>query len=264
MVTGELYKNPPIALALIEIKHPVAGSLSVPEIALVKEQVASMTPIQRMEEGVEINPMTGEQKHIRFPRFVSRDLHTSISFRVDAVVVETTDYRGWNWFRSVLDIAVRTRQDVAPVDGIERIGLRYVDEVRPPQKYLADLSWPDWVVSELMGPTEKVKIPGLKLEQQQGVVSYSMSTPGDTLTLRFGPNLGQAVASNQNLVRKFNDSGPFFLIDVDAAFTPTNAVPEFSPSEILNTSDRLHEPIGSLFELLVTEKLRKEVLRVAR
>ncbi|TNB67202.1 TIGR04255 family protein [Arthrobacter sp. BB-1] len=258
--SNEVYPHSPLALALVELRHPASEPLTVPALSAIKKALSSVTPIQRREDSMTLNIQTGTQEVASVPKFVSRDQQTAVTFRPDAVVVETTKYKSYESFRSLLETAAKARHGVDPLDAIERVGLRYVDEIRAPED--ASISWEDWVSPKLLGPGVPASLPGLSIVQQQGITVFQSGTPGDSLTLRYGPLVGQAVGSTPNLVRPGVFEGPFFLIDIDGAWTPpTGVIPEFDVEEILQVCDRLHSPIKDVFESLISEKLRNEVLR---
>lgn len=260
MSSNEVYPRSPLALALVELRHPASDPLNSPALAAIKKALASVTPIQRREDSVTLDIQAGTREVAWVPKFVSRDQQTAVTFRADAVVVETTKYGGYEKFRSILEIAATARHEVDPLVAIERIGLRYVDEIRVPGD--DDVSWGEWVSPKLLGPDVPVSLPGLSIVQQQGVTVFQSDTPGDSLTLRYGPLTGQAVVNSPNLVRPGEFSGPFFLIDIDGAWTPpTGVIPEFVVADILGICDRLHAPIKNVFESLISEKLRSEVFR---
>lgn len=264
MTTSAVYRHPPIAVVLLEVRHPVS-ELPAPALPLIKETLRDYTPIERVERtmGFEIAPNgqpIGAKESI-LPKFVSRDVHTAVTYRPDGVAIETTDYLGWEWFKQVAERALFARQEFAPVDGIERIGLRYVDEVRVPHSN-GVLDWSDWVISDLLGPRKQVESLGLRLQEQQSVFQFQMPSPGMTFTLRCGIGTGAVVQSSDNLRRPQEPprDGQFFLIDSDAAWVePEGKIPEFDPSHILNVSEELHSPIKKMFEELITDKLREEV-----
>ncbi|MCZ0915278.1 TIGR04255 family protein [Gordonia sp. JH63] len=255
-----LYSNAPIAVVLLEIRHP-ASELSSPAVALLKKELAEHVPIERTETNFELNIETGERRATTLRKLVARDLHAAVTFRTDAVVVEATDYRGWAWFRRLAEDALRARHEVAPLDGIERIGLRYIDEVRVPGQVPVD--WSEWVSPELLGPREQVAALGLFLEQQQSVVQYGTDSPGHTFTLRYGVGKGSVIQSTDSLKRLTEPplGGEFFLMDTDGAWSDASGrIPEFDVSQIINICDKIHAPIKQLFESLITDRLRKEVL----
>lgn len=262
------YPNQPVALALIEVRHPESAPLGHAATLALKTALRHHFPIHKTEDMTEVlfslgpGMGPGAQRQVTVPRFISRDRQSSVTFRVDAVVVETTRYPGWTEFKKLVAACLEARQDVAPLDGVERIGIRFIDEIRAPDS--AAPEWDLWVDPSLTGP--KIETDDLKLhvQQQQSVVQYGSSVPGETLTLRYGAIHGlPAVQSAPNLVRlNVPDVGPYFLLDTDAAWTVTDGVdvPAFENAEILGTADRLHHPMKGLFERLITERLRKEVL----
>lgn len=255
------YSNDPITLVLLEIRHPITPSLDGASLAALKSELADHTPIQRMEQTMEMDFPSGEQRISTIHKLVSRDLHTNVTFRNDAVILETTNYPGWEAFRSLAMRAMAARQDVAPVDGVERIGLRYIDEIRVPH-HETELNWSDWVDPSLLSPD--LKAGGMKLvpQQQQSSVVYRAQPNDDTIVLRYGASTGQAVVSTPNLtLPKEPTPGPFFLIDIDASWNPPgHNIPEFDLEAIGERFDMLHGPIKDTFESLITNRLRQEVL----
>jgi uncharacterized protein (TIGR04255 family) len=174
-------------------------------------------------------------------------------------VIETTRYLKWEKFRKIAAEVFTARSDVAPVDGIERVGLRYIDEIRVP---VTDegVDWGPYVDVTMLGPAVLAPELGLVNEQWQGIAVFHPA-PGDALVLRYGPRVGYAVEPGGDLRRPAPPPGPFFLMDIDSFWAPSDEVPEFAVDPLLETSDRLHAPVRRLFERLITERLRAEVLR---
>lgn len=260
------YPNAPLVLAIVEVRHPTAPPLDSQTLASAKEMLAEFTPLPRVEQRTEMELGTGAQRAVVLPKLIARNKQTSVTFGSESIVVETTAYDGWQAFRRVLAAALSTRQIVAPVDGFERIGLRYIDEIRVPSLDDA-IAWSEWVAADLLGPSRR--FAGLRLSQlqQQGISIYATDRVGESYTLRYGAMEGPpVVVSTPNLVRHDAPSpGPFFLLDTDGAWQLDSSagIPEFDPSEILAIADRIHLPLKEIFELLITDRLRKEVLEVA-
>ncbi|WP_427008702.1 TIGR04255 family protein [Pseudarthrobacter sp. H2] len=260
MTSNEVYPRSALALAVVELRHPSTEPLSSSALGLIKAGLAAVTPIQRWEEVMTIDVQSGTQEVRRFPKFISRDQRTAVSFRTEAIAVETTNYEGFAGFRDVVETAVRVRHDVDPLDAIERVGLRYIDEVRVP--VAGPVAWGDWISPKLLGPDAPHSSEFLSVVQQQGVTVFAAQTPGDSITLRYGLGEGQAVVGSPNLARPGEFSGPFFLIDIDGAWAaPEGMIPEFDVDDVIGACTRLHGPIKDVFESLVSEKLRNEVFR---
>lgn len=253
-------------LALIEVKHPQAPPLSRGELAGLKAALVKVLPLQSSEEQVQVQIAVGgggapPQRVRTVHRYLSRNRTVSANFTQDSFTVETTSYDGWQGFRETLALVAAALTDVAPVDGVQRIGLRYIDEIRVPTADGEVPDWSQWVRGDLVAPS----YPSLGLDpvQQQAVVQYRTDQPGETVTLRYGAVVGPPVVGDVPLARPpAPPSGPFFLIDTDAAWevVPGESVPELEVDFLLRTADRLHEPVKTLFESALTAKLIKEVL----
>jgi len=75
------------------------------------------------------------------------------------------------------------------------------------------------------------------------------------------PRDGYAVDPGGELKRSAPVPGAFFLLDIDSYWTPSEGIPEFDVGQLLTTSEDLHAPVRRLFESLITDELREEVLR---
>lgn len=261
MNPSEVYPGAPIAMVILEIRHPIAANLTLAERLALKEALAEHAPILRNVEVLEASLGGGEPRSQRYPKLVSRDKHLNISFRGDAVVIEATKYYGYEWFRRVIAAVLSVRLDVAQVDGLERIGMRYVDELRVDGSPENEVDWERWVSHDLLGPRSVSKGLGMKPQMSHGLTVFSMEEEGRNLALRYGALSGKAVESNEDLLRPSDEEGPFFLFDIDSSWASIDRIPEFDPQNILALVDELHKPVRQLFELLVTDNYREEVLR---
>lgn len=260
MGATEKYPNAPIALVIVEVRHPPATPFAPAQRQLLKKALADVTPIGGGEQQSSVLGPAG-LAGAAITRFTSRDQHLSVTYGNESISVESTSYPGWETFRSIVQAAIAARDDVAPVDGVLRIGLRYIDELRVPAE--GEPRWEDWVKPEVLGPSRLAGELGRRVTTHQGLMSVADPSTSDVHQIRYGQAVGQAVA-NGPLLRKDGNlerTGPYFLIDIDGSWTAEGAIPEFDTQAILEVADRLHQPIGSMFENLITEKLRDEVLR---
>jgi uncharacterized protein (TIGR04255 family) len=160
----------------------------------------------------------------------------------------------------LIKIVVKARQSVSPVEGLLRLGIRYVDEIRVPDS-MEDLSgWRDWIEPSLLGPVNLAKDLNFVAEQWQGVAVFDIGQDRK-LVVRYGPREGFAVAPGAPLQRATPPPGPFFLLDTDSFWSASGDVPEFEVDKILGLASNLHDAASTLFENLVTEKLKEEVFR---
>lgn len=281
MSDREVYPNAPLVLVAAEIRHPGADALDASQQAKIKRALAKTLPLSRPVTRTNVMAMAGgptQMTQATSPRFTSRDRTTSATFHPEAVVVETTRYGQFERLLDLVSLSLDARLAVGSVDGLERIGLRYIDEIRVPEVTDDPTSWAQWVDSSLLGPASVVAPLGLRAAQWQGVAVFSATSHAsattnagpeagkggeDSLVLRYGPGDGYAVDPGGDLKRSAPPPGPYFLLDIDSFWTSADQVPPLDRDELLADAVRLHAPVRVLFESLITERLREEVLRHA-
>lgn len=263
----EVYPNAPVVLVALEVRHPAAQPMSPGALAQVKRSLSGDVPLQRdstiMNVTFQAGPSTPpEVVSETAPRFFSRDSSTAVTFRKEAIVIETTRYSGYEELRRLIQLAVQARQTASPIDGVDRIGLRYIDEIRVPgmDPGAEALAWAPWVDESLLGPAPLGGNLGLMAGLLQGFAVFTAG-PDRSLALRYGPAEGYAVDPGGDLNRTTTPPGPFFLLDIDSYWTRSGTTPEADPAWVLEVCDDLHGPVRTLFEQLITNRLRNEVLR---
>ncbi|MDQ4142805.1 MAG: TIGR04255 family protein, partial [Actinomycetota bacterium] len=197
------------------------------------------------------------------PRFTSRDRTTGCQISPTSLIIETTTYGGFESFLSTVGVALDAIAGVDRPDGVTRVGLRYVDEIRVPGITEAPGDWRGYVDEHLLAPVaeEFVTAAGLIPRTWQGVVQYGTGRDRAVL-LRYGPAEGYAVPPGGPTRRKdAPPSGLYFLLDLDSYWQPVEEIPEFDPAPLLDTFRELHVPAKALFDTIVTERLRDEVFR---
>lgn len=259
----EVYPNAPVVVATVEIRHTESPVLTQPERKLAKQVLNRWTPIQRSSKQLTVAvmpgvPGSGDQSVEEFPKYFSRDSMLAISFRKEAVVVESTRYDGWLAFREIIEAAIDARAKIGVPDAVERLGIRYLNEIRPAEE--APVSWTKWVNANILGPIELSEAVGLEAKQWQGLAVYG-PTNDRSLVMRYAPGDGQAIEAGQELVRRKFTPGPFMWIDIDSFWLHEETLPEFDSEALVAKCDELHTPLRTLFEKLITSKLREEVLR---
>ena len=256
----EVYPNAPVVVATVEVRHTETPRLTQLERKKVKQALGQWAPIQRSSKQLTVTVGTagsGDQAFEEFPKYFSRDSRLAVSFRKEAVVVEATRYDGWLAFKDVIEAAVSARADIGVPDAVERVGIRYLNEIRPPDG--SSIDWTSWLHPAVLGPIELGESVGLPAKQWQGLAIYGPED-GRRLVLRYAPGDGQAVETGQELVRSKFTPGPFMWIDIDSFWLHEAELPEFDPGVITGRCGELHAPLRTLFEKLITPSLR-EVLR---
>lgn len=267
----EIYPNSPLVLVAVEIRHPKSMPIDVAALSKLKRDLADVLPLSKQVQRVKVTTTARETTQVteKAPRFLSRDGRISATFFSEALILETTSYTRFEDFVSVLNLVLTARNEAAPLDGVERVGLRYIDEIRVPQD--DGVTWSEWVSPTLLGPQPLADAINLDILESQGTMVFASSGehltyPGSDgsehrMVLRYGPGLGYAIEPGDALRRSLPAPGPYFLIDIDSFWTAGPTTPEFNERGLTTLVSGLHAPVRALFESLITDRLREEVLR---
>lgn len=261
------FPNPPLVLTVLEVRYPeIAGGLGDDAQRDLKKVLRDRLPLMESQSeeqfamaiGTQVPPSV--QRRI-FPRFTNRDRTTALLVKQDALVLETTVYGGWEeHFRPLIREVINALEAVSRPDGVLRVGLRYIDEIRVPSIDSSPGDWRGYIDEHLLAAADPDFIPAsLQPSVWQEIVQYQTTT-GSTLAIRYGPHEGYAV-DPQGPTRRKDPSSPglFFLLDSDSFWLSEEEVPEFATDWILRRCDLLHEPAREFFQIAVTDKLRSEV-----
>lgn len=269
----EVYPNAPLALVAAEIRFPESTTdrtlpmtlLRIFRDALGDEWVIETRKMQ--QASVTIGPagmVPQALTSVSVPRFTVRDRTLAVALTEDSMTIETTRYHHYPTFRSVLAKAAAAAAEVLTPDGVARIGLRYIDEIRVPgflQEGLAE--WHEWLNASLLAPDLLgMAEEGYKSAGWEGLVQYETG-PNQKLVLRYGARSGYVVNPTGPLRRPHPPaSGPLFFLDFDCFWEPED-IPEFDVDAVMTTWDRLRTPIRTLFDHLITDKLRAQFRKEA-
>lgn len=264
----EIYPNAPIVLMAIEVRHSPCEQIERAQLARLSQSLGGLLPLPGEVSEISFTvhtdpsgPPVHQQAITTVPRWTSRDKRTALTVRPDSLVIETTDYGSYDRVRGLLEIALESRVAIATPAGVERIGLRYIDEIRVPSKIEGAIpSWQEWVDKSLLGPTHIDENLNLSSAGHEGLVVFS-SDNNRALVLRYGAQSEYAVQSTPELRRPLPPPGPLFKLDIDSFWQSGEVIPEFDSDFILEQADALHVPVRGVFESLITDRLRAEVLR---
>lgn len=251
----EVFADAPLAYVACEVRFPLAPSLTGEESlasfaaafadTLPVPEVATFRPSPEMDAG------DGPERQLRF---LDKARTVSVAVTRRSVSLEATHYDDWHHFKPSVLRAIQATTEIAPIVGVERIGLRYINEIRVPEPVEDALGWRGWIDSAIVGQLEP--IPGYTAESSQTVVD--LRGAGGRMMARYAALTGAGVVSDQPLRRKtLGDVGPFFVIDTDSYREMRDEKMIDCTSEVLDpVLDELHEPLGELFQRVITDKSR--------
>jgi uncharacterized protein (TIGR04255 family) len=191
-------------------------------------------------------------------RVVDRTRTIAATVAPAAISLETSEYRHFNWFSELIENTLSRLARIAPIPTVQRVGLRYTDEIRV-RGIGQPKDWLPYVDPTLLGPLGLVD--GLTPEEHHAQVSFRVHDHHQ-VHLRYGALEGWSVDPGGPLRVPNQGAGPYFLIDLDSFWTaPSTDFPEFSIAGTVGLVQELHGPIRRLFEASITEQLRDQVLR---
>lgn len=257
----EVFPNAPLEFVAAEVRFPYSPRLGKNESfdALV-DRLQDIFPIPDREEeqGFALGPQGVKTADPQVSyRLLARDKRSSLTVNQSRMTVEVTDYRDYVDFRELVRRSLEALESLSVVVGIERLGLRFIDEVRVPSvSQVAD--WRGYIADEFLAPLVLSQYG--TVDALEGAVK--ITTGDDThFVLRYASLTGQGVVGGGPLRRRSNpEPGPFFVIDSDSFWQPSEIM-DFTPTAVLEILDGLHDPIGSVFHETITETLKSEVLR---
>jgi uncharacterized protein (TIGR04255 family) len=264
-VGREVYPNAPLRLVVAEFRFPYAPKLASAEV--LEELTTTFRPTFPLPTPAAVQVVMTttiggtSQSTGSVNRFLTKDRTSSVTVSPTNIVVETTEYQEYEKFRPLLATCLAALGSVpGAIVGLERVGLRYVNEVRVPD--LGAVSdWTKYFASNLVAPLNL--IPHRSVGVMQAVVQ---TDPVDRMitVFRFGALRGQVVAPGGPLrVAAAPADSPFFMLDIDNSWSSGESFDAFSSETALDICDRLHDPIDALFETVITNELRKTFRRSA-
>lgn len=256
----EVYPRAPLEFVACEIRYPFAPALeksTVPEAMLAAISHDLPIPSEENVQTLTLGPgQTSSMTEPRF-RFLDRKRTRSAVVAKSAVTIETTSYEEYGDFRALIGEVLSAVRGIAAIVGAERVGLRYINEIRVPTPVNSVLDWKGWIADEIMAVLSVGQ--GLHtntLETVLGMVSEPAS-----ITLRLAALKGNGVVGNNPLRRRsMPGTGSFFVVDIDSFWeSGDNDLLDFDVDPLLDLVDNLHRPVGRIFQSTLTEKLRREL-----
>lgn len=253
---------------VIEVRHPPCEPLERKQVTQLSALVRDAFPLpgEINEVSVEFQAGPGtvpthQQTVATSPRWTTRNRRTALTVRQSGLTIETTQYGSYERVRALLELALQARIAIDPPAGVERIGLRYIDEIRVPvENENGRPSWGEWVDPALLGPAHIGSGLNLVPTAGEGVIVFS-NMDNRALVLRYGAQEDLAVQSTPDLRRPMPLPGPLFKFDIDSYWQSGDEIPEFTTDRVLAQADDLHNPVRGVFESLISDRLREEVLR---
>lgn len=234
----------PLKSMLCQAKFPLRAEFSSPEApSRVQERLAKDLPrlLPETQASFVVGTAGVQTQSATVWRLTTFDGTWSVLLAPDTVTLETTAYIDWPDFRARFAKTLEAVAAVVPFSARERIGLRYVNEVRAG----ANPKWADYINQELLGWTAD-----LELTQDLALhVAEARFAVEDYLAIfRYGI-IRPAIPSTEA-------APPFYLLDIDCS---DNRASAFDLANTLEAVDRFNEAIWRLFRWSIADRYFEEL-----
>ncbi|MFE6198232.1 TIGR04255 family protein [Streptomyces sp. NPDC057838] len=254
----EIFAQAPLELVAAEVRYPYAPRLRQPDVQdRLQIALEAYVPIRREVQDLkfQLSPSGATQQSETYFNLFDVASTKSVRITPQAILVETTRYSEFPEFLNLVKKVTSVVAEEKAVPAIERLGLRYLDEIRVPESIQDASQWSDWVDPSLVSVT---KLGTGAVNTLQGVLQYNTG-PQTQLQFTYAALTGQGVVGGGPLKRRSNsEPGPFFLLDFDSFWQAVEpeSVKAFDPEGIAQTFESLHAPMGEVFQRAITDRLR--------
>lgn len=183
------------------------------------------------------------------------DATESLTLTATTLSYETTDYTGPDAIHTAITAGCNALIEAQVASGLQRVGLRYIDEIRVPQPPTDARGWATWIDGSLLGPLaiapDHVPSRGI-----QGAAAFDLGGRA-ALNVQYAAFANGSATLPQHLRRRPFQPGPFFGLDLDGFYEAGNE--EFVRLEsgvITDILAKLHAPIHSVFQRAITDDAR--------
>jgi uncharacterized protein (TIGR04255 family) len=222
----------PLKSMLCQMRFPVQGDFSMATASRIHNRLTKHFPrlLEEPQAALLLGPNGVQTQTSTAFRLTTFDQQWSVVLTQDAVTLETTAYIDWPNFKERFEEVLAAVQTVVSLSSRERIGLRYVNEIRPGG---APVDWSKYVKPELLG-----WLANASLTEQlfHHLAEARFAATEWQMILRYGIVNRAAGPSGESL--------PFYLLDIDCS----DARPEpFDSAKTLEDISIFNDAIWRLF-----------------
>lgn len=241
----EVYANAPLVLVTAQLSYGHEPQLNTAEGRdAFAEEVRGALPVLDVE--------TVESDGTKQLRATNEERTVSATVSAQSLTVEATEYTHFDAFAKLLAICFAGLEHAVDSVYVERAGLRYIDEVRPPE-IESTRDWAQWIAPELVAPA--ALLPGRWLAGLRGSALYGVAER-TAMVFQWGEVVGGSVVAPSSVVRKrAPDNGTFFVLDADAFWVPESPIAT-QTAELVRRFEDLHAPISEVFQVSVTDNAK--------
>jgi len=214
----ERLRNAQLALVAAEVHFPAILSIQTDQVLLARfqDQIRDRYPYLFLGQqfGFSIGPQGVEQPQQasgRLYQFADTERQWMVTLTANSIALQSRDYTDYEGFSERLLRILASARDVYKISNRQRLGLRYVNEIRHP-KARSPEDWNSLINPELLGLLANKGLSPLIASSFQ---EASIRLNNGALTLRHG-HFAQGTTVPPPPGEPPADGGPFYLLDLDA------------------------------------------------
>lgn len=215
----ERLKNSPLALVVAQVQFPAILSIQTDDarLASFQDEIRDRYPLLFLGQqfGFGVGPQGVEQQQVaaKIYQFADSDRDWTVTLTVNSVALEARNYTDYPDFSQRVLSLVGAARKVYRIESRQRLGLRYVNEIRYPSVQTAG-DWTSLINRQLLGPLAD---EGLSSRLNFSYQEAGLQLDDGQLTLRHGHfGQGTTVTPPPGVVPQPPQTGPFYLLDFDA------------------------------------------------
>jgi uncharacterized protein (TIGR04255 family) len=258
----EVFSNSPLALVAAEVRLSDSPRLRQQEtldaVAIALEgRFPFIKPLPDIKFNVGnlgpgVRPQVEHQRRVVLTNAANTE---SITITPSSLMYETTAYREFDDLRVGVTAACEALIGANVHPALLRVGLRYIDEIRVPERITDVRAWGKWIDSSVVGPLA-VGPDDVAVRSAQGLVTFDLGD-GKGLNFQYAALDQSPIVEPQFLKRQRFEPGQFFVLDFDGFrdFSGQDAVP-LDADEVADILTAVHVPAGAAFQRAITENAR--------
>ena len=246
--SAETFPNPPLKFVVCEVRFE-GRTAGEQELHALRSALGEGSQAKFNLPGMRVvDPSVPPET--AFFQVVDRAETRAATLWPTALTLEATDYSRFEDFSEVMAAMFRAFVG-SNVLLVQRVGLRYVDELHPEPPPSRPADWSRWVDGRLV---DFAQVTEKAVSALGGGMTISY---GDdyALNFRYATTDGPGTQSNGALKIRVAPNSPGLVLDTDAFWQPKKAVP-LEAGGLASVLDRLHDHVAEVFSAAVTDASR--------
>jgi uncharacterized protein (TIGR04255 family) len=186
-------------------------------------------------------------------RALNPEKTASLTLNANALTVQVVEYEHFDAFLNLVILCLQALPSLVPGVLVQRVGLRYINEIRIPGGVTDTREWSKWLSGDLLAAF--ALLPDQPVGGLNGSVLFHLDQERNVL-LRWGELVGRSILIPTIPLRRPElAEGRFFLLDIDSFWEPESPQ-SLNVQRLTDELGRLHMPVGTIFMASLTDDVK--------